>query len=510
MFKNRLTPFLRRSLTTTLAVGLASAPLQATWSIAVINVATGEVVVAGATCIPDINVIGPIASVAVGLGGGASQAAVWPGAKVRIFNGLREGRTPEEIMTEILNDAPNPAIHQFGVVGLLGPPQTYTGANDGAAALGAAGSVGDLRYAIQGNVLAGDSVVDMAVEALANSEGDLGQRVMSAMQAAAAQGGDGRCSCSAGAPTSCGTPPPGQTHSAYTSFIVIARHGDTDSATCGMGSAACANGDYYARLTNLGNQSDPDPIRRLTRQYEQWRVEQLGRADQYLTEVYSSAQLVQADGLDGTTIDIALVDVDGNPVTAGGQTILATAVEDPGVTISSVTDNGDGTFRLTVVGGMTPGPARIRLVVQDGIRDVQLYPDVELEVLAPTELFANQASLSAGEDEQVQFDLFDASSPGGNYLILGSASGTSPGTPWGTLTVPLNEDRLFHFMVLQAGGAALPNTIGSLDGAGRATAWANFRTGQLQQYAGGHFDFVAFRPGSPDRVTNLVGMDITP
>ena len=508
---NRLSRFLRRPVSILLALGLGTAPLQATWSIAVINVRTGEVVVAGATCIPDFNVIGPIACVAVGLGGGASQAAVWHGAKNRIFNGLHAGQTPEEIMAVILNDAPSPTIHQFGVVGLLGAPQTYTGDACGHAALGAAGAVGDLRYAIQGNVLAGDAVVQMAVQALSESEGDLGQRVMAAMEAAAAQGGDGRCSCiGVGPPDSCGTPPPGFTHSAYTSFIVIARHGDIDSTTCGVTSAACANGDYYGRLTNLGNETDPDPVRRLRRQYEFWRRGLSGRADQYLSEVYGSDQLLQADGIDSTAIDIALVDVDGLPVTVGGQTIVATLVEDPGVTLSSVTDNGDGTFRLNVLAGFTPGHARVRLVVQDGIRDVQLYPDVELDVVAPTELFANQQTLGADLDAQVTFDLNVPSNPGGSYHILGSAAGTSPGTPWGSLTLPLNADRLLRFTALDANGRALPNTMGVLDGAGHATAWMNFRSNDLQNYVGGHFDFVAFLPGSPDRVTNLIGVDIAP
>lgn len=506
----RLFAALKRPITTFLATSLAAAPLWATWSIAVMNVKTGEVVAAGATCIENGNVITFITSVVTGKGAGHSQAAVYHGGKVRIFEGLNADLTPQEIMDNIFAGAANLQSRQFGVVGLNGPPVTFTGSNNGNAALGMAGSVGDLRYSIQGNVLAGDSVVQAAVASLEASEGDLGQRVMLAMEAAAEQGGDGRCSCGTGTADGCGAPPPNFTHTAYTSYILIARHGDTDSLTCGNGSANCSNGDYYARITNTGGPADLDPIIRLRRQYNQWRVEHAGRADHLLSEVYSTDQLVQADGLDSTEIDVALVDIDGNPITVGGQTLLATAVEDPGVTISSVTDNGDGTFHLSVLGGNAPGHARIRLVVQDGVRDVQLSPDVEFDVVTPSDLFANRSVLSASQDQQISFDLRDAANPGGGFHLFGSASGTSPGTPWGTLTLPLNRDRLFDFTALAPDGAGLVNTMGVLDGAGESSAWISFRSGALQNYVGGHFDFVAYLPGSPDRVSQVVGMDVVP
>lgn len=509
MLFNTLTRPFRRSLVRVLAVGVLVAPLSATWSISVINVKTGEVVVAGATCIQDFNVIQPITSVVVGKGAGNSQSGVFHGAKVRIFNGLMAGQTPQEILDVIVNDAPNLPLHQFGVVGLNGPPVTLTGSNNGGAALGVAGSVGDLRYAIQGNVLASDEVVFAAVQALEQSEGDLGQRVMIAMEAAAAEGGDGRCSCTGGIPN-CGTPPADFVHSAFTSFILIARHGDTDSVTCGNGNANCSNGDYYARLTNSGNLGDPDPILRLRRAYNQWRIDQSGRADQLLSEVHVSDQLVQANGVDELQIDVSLVDLNGDPLLSGGPLLVATAVEDPGVTISAVNDNGDGSYSLSVLGGSTPGSARVRLVVQDGIRDVQLYPEVEFEVVAPSDLFANRSELSATVDEQVAFELNDLGNAGGGYHIFGSASGSSPGTPWGSVQLPLNRDRLFAFTSQAPPGSGLVNTVGQLDAAGQASAWMSFRSEALQNFVGGRFEFVAYLPGRPDRITNLVGMDVAP
>ncbi len=501
---------IRRAGVLLAALGLAVPPAQATWSIAVMNVRTREVVVAGATCISDFGLMNYIGSVAVGEGGGLSQAYVYQAGKVQIFEGLRAGFAPQQILDGLLNTTPQIQKRAFGIVGRNGPAANFLGTQAGTAQLGITGSLGDLTYSIQGSGLTGEVVIQQAEQALIQSGGDLGQRVMQAMEAAAALGGDGRCSCNQFDPPSCGAPPPMFTHSSYTSFLIIARLGDLDSTTCGNGSAACTNGDYYARLSNLGNINQPDAVRTLQRQYHQWRTDLIGRPDQLLTGVYCSDQLVQADGLDSASIDISLVDINGDPVTAANQTIVASVVDDPGVTLSPVTSNGDGTFSLTVVGGVSPGDVRIQLVVQDGIRDVQLVPDVELSVVTPSELFANFDSLPAGADAQVQFDIFDSTTPGGAYHILASASGTSPGTPWGNLTLPLNADRILRFTALEANGPALPNTKGNLDQSGRATAWVNFRGQELQAFAGSHLDFVAYRAGSPERLSNLVGLDVTP
>ena len=76
-----------------------------------------------------------------------------------------------------------------------------------------AGQIGTVAYAIQGNVLTGEPVVLQAVQAAIATDSDLAGKLMAAMQAARLMGGDGRCSCSAGVPTSCGAPPPSFTKS---------------------------------------------------------------------------------------------------------------------------------------------------------------------------------------------------------------------------------------------------------------------------------------------------------
>jgi uncharacterized Ntn-hydrolase superfamily protein len=500
---------LRRPLAAACALALAAAPAAATWSICVMDVRTGEVVVAGATCIPDFYLPQPIACVAVGKGGGASQSFVLHNAKGWMYQGFQNNDTPQQILDYIQNNGTNLGVRQFGIVGLEGPPVTYTGNGCGPAATGAAGVVGDLRYAIQGNVLSDESVVFAAEQVLLGSSGDLGQRVMLAMEAAAALGGDGRCSCPGGG-TPCGNPT-GFTYSAYTSFLIVARHGDTDSTTCAVTNNNCSNGDYYGLVHFEGNNTTSDPVDALRRKYEIWRAGLAGRADQFRTEVTTTADILRADGLDTATVDVALVDVDGMPVVVGGQTLLVTAVEDPGVIVGGVTDNGDGTHTFQVTGGLNPGTARLRVVVQDGVRDVRLWPDIELRVAPAAELFHDRFELSASAGGLVRFDVETPSNPGGPFQ--GSGSGTSPGTPFGTLTVPLVHDRLFELCLSQPNGLVLPASQGSLDAAGRATAWFDAAPGILGAWVGRRLDFVVFQdgpPGAVDRITNGVHFEVVP
>ena len=59
------------------------------------------------------------------------------------------------------------------------------------------------------------------------------------------------------------------------------------------------------------------------------------------------------------------------------------------------------------------------------------------------------------------------------YLILGSASGTAPGTPIDGVVLPLNTDLYTVFSLQHSNSALLTNTFGFLDAAGKTTASFN-------------------------------------
>lgn len=87
-------------------------------------------------------------------------------------------------------------------------------------------------------------------------------------------------------------------------------------------------------------------------------------------------------------------------------------------------------------------------------------------------LFASDATLSLAGD-RVDFVLQPgASHAGAPYLLLGSMTGTQPGTALGGSTVPLNSlgDPWWSLTATPFSPAILQNTVGWLDASGRATA----------------------------------------
>jgi len=371
-----------KTLTTLLLLLLAlTGPARATWSIVVVDTDTKEVAIGTATCLDNFAIAKAVPVVRVGQGVGAAQGIVSGQARKRMWVGLINGAQPRSIIAGIkANDANNAFDKQFGLVNLLpqNPPVTFTGRGTGEAAHGIAREVGSLRYAIQGNVIVSNSLVHLCEQALLTTHGDLSQKLMAAMEAARAIGGDGRCSCAPNNPTGCGAPPPGFVKSAHTAAVIVARIGDTDG-TCDSG--GCANGNYYLRITENGGAGDPDPVLELQNQYAAWRAALIGRPDQLLSQVDTPGPLV-ADGQSQTTIQIQLVDVEGDPLASGGAFVtLSQLPGSAGVsTAGQAVDHGDGTYSVTFTAGTSPGVDSWRIQVFDFVSFVTLQPDVVVTV----------------------------------------------------------------------------------------------------------------------------------
>ena len=115
------------------------------------------------------------------------------------------GDSAAQILQALANADGGHQSRQYGIVSLTGGEETFTGTGAGAWAGGVVGQSGNLRYAIQGNILTGQPVVTAAEQALVTTPGGLPDKLMAAMEAARAMGGDGRCSCSQFSPTACGS-----------------------------------------------------------------------------------------------------------------------------------------------------------------------------------------------------------------------------------------------------------------------------------------------------------------
>lgn len=101
---------------------------------------------------------------------------------------LRRGVAPDEVIRTITKDDEHVAERQVGIVDAHGRSATYTGAQCKDWAGGAIGP----NYAAQGNILTGQAVVDSMVEAFTQTQSYLADRLVAALRAGQAAGGDRR------------------------------------------------------------------------------------------------------------------------------------------------------------------------------------------------------------------------------------------------------------------------------------------------------------------------------
>ena len=495
---------------TLLATALLATSAWPTWSIVVVNSKTREVCVGTATCIEAFDIQKTVPVIVPEYGAGASQASIDSGGVLRrrIFRGTLAERTPQQILTS-LSQVGGHQSRQFGIANFFGPPVTFTGTNTSAAKGGVAGTAGDLSYAIQGNILVDQVVWLEAEKALLQAPGDLSQKVMAAMEAARAWGGDGRCSCLTGPPTSCGAPPPTPFKSAHCAYVGLARVGDT-LGSCSSG--GCANGQYYMSLNVSGVASDPDPVIVLQGMYQTWRAALQGRPDQILSVVDPQADALVADGKSSTEVEIRLIDVDGVPLTTGGAQFTVGLIS-PGTAVSvpgPLIDHGNGTYTLTLTATTTPGLDTWRIQAADAVGPVILQPDVTIRVdpLAPLHLGLDELSVGAGG--AVPFTINAGAAQGGMpFVLLGSTSGTQPGTLFSGVNVPLNADRLFNLMLF-AQPPLLVGSPGLLDADGRASVTFEPTPGLLLSMAGLHSDWSVALLGPSPTALGPVGLELVP
>lgn len=271
-----------RALPAALGAWLALAPglATATWSIAVFDEESREVVVAAATCVANVDLRAVLPVVRTGIGAGVAQASVdGTGSRRALINqGLIDGIGPAAIAAQ-LQALPGAASTQHGIVVSGFPSVTLTGSSTLRDAGGVIGSVGTLRYAIQGNLLVAPAVWLNAEQSLRASSGLLALRVQDAMEAARAAGGDARCSCTSwNSQVGCAQLIPDFPKAAHTGFLLVAREGETDDPNCNAN--GCADGAYWLSL-NVANQpvTALDPVLQLRSALQQTLVAREGRLD---------------------------------------------------------------------------------------------------------------------------------------------------------------------------------------------------------------------------------------
>jgi hypothetical protein len=367
-----------------------------------VNTKTKEVAIGSCTCLASFDLRKYVPLVLVDFGAAAAQSIVDSGARNRKFirDEMMKGTPPAEII-ELLSDRDSQhQSRQYGIVDLQGRSTTFTGSGANQWAGGVTGVVGDIVYAIQGNILTGACVVEAAESAVVNTPGTIIEKLMAGMEAARAMGGDGRCSCPGGDPTRCGCPPDSFTKSAHCGFIIATRPGDTDGA---FDSNGTAQGSYYMNHNVAGADSqsgDPDPVYQLRDKYDLWRASLIGHPDGLLSSWTLSDNLIPADGVSEAILTFRFKDWQGTEVRPALDSIeIQYDLSGNGVIlVGPVSENGDGSYSCVLRSSPIPGRDVFRIVVHDSIRDVTVspFPEVFSYPLQPRDILPQDFTILYG------------------------------------------------------------------------------------------------------------------
>lgn len=174
-------------------------PALATWTVIAIDQKTGQVSIASASCVDDIDdgMRDAIAVVVPGKAVAACQAAVDRTHQnhALIFDELKRGTDPHRII-EMLSADPQFQSRQFGILDMEGRFASHTGLNNTFEALAAPGHVAGtgIYYQVLGNTIR-YGALRKGAKAFEDASGSLSDRVMAALETVDANGGDVRCSC---------------------------------------------------------------------------------------------------------------------------------------------------------------------------------------------------------------------------------------------------------------------------------------------------------------------------
>lgn len=231
-----------------------------TWSIAAVDLETGMMGVALASCVPDMHA-DAVASLVPGKGVAVTQAYFTMKNRNTVYRMLKKGHSAAKIIQKISDPQydKNHGKRQYGVI-TLGPDgvsiETYTGTKN----TPWFGSQFDAKLAVtvQGNILVSEAVVSHAFEAFKGA-GSFTDKLMAALAAGSEAGGDIRCNNSE------------VTQTAATAFILAAKAGDAPYATQKMGVTDMGTDKApWLCLSVHDEQFGENSVKRLAKMYQEW------------------------------------------------------------------------------------------------------------------------------------------------------------------------------------------------------------------------------------------------
>ncbi|HSJ16055.1 MAG TPA: DUF1028 domain-containing protein [Longimicrobiales bacterium] len=171
-----------------------------TYSIVARDSATGQLGVAVQSHWFSVGPLVPWAE--AGVGAVATQSFVEASYGPLALELLRSGRTAPEAMRGLVAADPHPEVRQVAIIDAHGNVAAHTGEN----AIEAAGHLTGPNFSVQSNMMLKETVPAAMARAFQASSGDLAERMLAALEAAQAEGGDIRGSQSAAILVVRGTP----------------------------------------------------------------------------------------------------------------------------------------------------------------------------------------------------------------------------------------------------------------------------------------------------------------
>ena len=336
---------------------------QDTFSIVAVDTVTGEIGSAGASCVGAIYGVGAfiLSDVIEGIGAIHTQAAYLPQNQQNAHNRMLEGLSPQEIIDWLVaNDAQgNPTIRQYGIVDLThnGESAAYTGVN----CSDYKNHVTGPGYAIQGNILLGQIIIDTMRTAFLNTEGPLADRLMATLQAAKIVGADTRCAS--------------RNTSSESGFVKVVRIGDGNSS--------------YLKIVVPDTPSGTDPIDVLQGMFDHWKDSLFTFVDPFLSEISVDPDTLPANGTSQAIITISPKNNSDTLLASGMQVVLSNT--GAGL-LSSVTDLGNGTYQATITAPIAVGVDTISANVMTGTDTVSILMKVIIIYLTPVSVNEEQIS----------------------------------------------------------------------------------------------------------------------
>ncbi|MBK6890266.1 MAG: DUF1028 domain-containing protein [Sphingobacteriales bacterium] len=190
--------FLLNFLTFLSFILILPAQAQDTFSIIAVDTLTGEVGGAGASCIDDSAISGGVVIINDILPnrGGIHTQSYWVATnQINARKRMEEGKSPDEIIAWLqANDSQNnPAIRQYGIVDFDSLGKARSAGFTGISCFDYKNHIVGPTYAIQGNILLGQAILDSIEARFLNTSGTLSDRLMAALQGANVPGADTRC-----------------------------------------------------------------------------------------------------------------------------------------------------------------------------------------------------------------------------------------------------------------------------------------------------------------------------